>query len=105
MGKNISKNISKSLINKYSHKLLDHAKTSAPDLLRTSSKRVIQKTEEAAGDLVCNKIGNKITRVSRSSPQKNLEKTTDEFDKEISKERYTSPEEIQKNMENLSLIQ
>ena len=41
MGKDIGKNISKSL--KYSQKLLDHAKQSAPDALKTSSKRVIQK--------------------------------------------------------------
>ena len=36
MGKNIGKNISKSLSGKCSQKLLDHAKQSATDALKTS---------------------------------------------------------------------
>ena len=43
MGKNIGKNISKILSGKYSQKVLDHTKQSAPDAIKTSSKRVIQK--------------------------------------------------------------
>ena len=39
MGKNISKSTSKSLSGKYSQKILDHAKTSATDALKTSSKK------------------------------------------------------------------
>ena len=65
MGKNIGKNISKNLSGKYSQTLLDHGKKSATDALKTSSKRVIQKTAEATGDL----IGNK--RVSKNSQQNN----------------------------------
>ena len=54
MGRNIGKNISKSLSGKYSQKLLPHAKKSATDAIKTSSKRVIQKLTEAAGDLIGN---------------------------------------------------
>ena len=36
MGKNIGKNISKNLSGKYSRKLLDHAKQSATDILKTT---------------------------------------------------------------------
>ena len=54
MGKNIGKNISKNLSGKDSQKRLDHAKQSATDAIETS-KRVIQKTAEAIGDLVSNK--------------------------------------------------
>ena len=75
LGKNIDKNISKSLSGKYSHKNLDHAKTSATDALKTSSNRVIQKTAEATGDLMDNKVANKITGVS-----KNFETVTNEND-------------------------
>ena len=50
MGKNIVKNINKNWSGKYSIKLLDHAKQSATDPLKTSSKRVIQNTVEATGD-------------------------------------------------------
>ena len=50
MGENIGENISKKLRGKYCQKLLDHAKQSATDTLKTTSKRVIQKTAEATGD-------------------------------------------------------
>ena len=69
MGKNIGKNISKSLNSKYSQKLLDNAKRSATGLFKTSSKRVIQKTAEAASDLIGNKIADKITGASKTSPK------------------------------------
>ena len=57
MDKNIGKNISKNLSSKYSQRLLDYAKQSATDALKTTSKRVIQKTAEATDDLIGNKIG------------------------------------------------
>ena len=41
-------------------KLLDHAKESAIGALKNSSKRVIQNTAEATGDLIVNEISNKI---------------------------------------------
>ena len=44
MGRNIGKNISKNSSSKYTQKLLDHAKKSATDALKTVSKRAIQKT-------------------------------------------------------------
>ena len=48
-------------------KRLDYTKKSATDALKTSSERVIQKAAEAIGDLIYNKIANKITRVSKAS--------------------------------------
>ena len=64
-----AKNMGKSLSNKYAatsatnvaQKLLDSAKKSTTDARRTASKRVIQKIAEAAGDLIGNKIADKIT--------------------------------------------
>ena len=110
MGKNVSKNISKNLSGKYSpgmlamrQRLLDHAKQSATDALKTSSKRVIKKTAEATGDLIGNKIANKITRVSKNLQQNNLETVTNEHGKEIPKERYISPEERQEIIDELRL--
>ena len=49
---NMGRNISKNLSSKDSQKLLDHAKQSATDALKTSSKRVIQETAEATGDIL-----------------------------------------------------
>ena len=50
MAKNLGKNITKNVSGKYSQKLLDHAKQSATDAFKTTSKRVIQKTADATGD-------------------------------------------------------
>ena len=49
----------KHLSNKYSQKLLDIAKKSTADAIKTASKRAIQKTAEATGDLIGNKIADK----------------------------------------------
>ena len=76
---------------------------SATDPLKTSLKRVIQKTAEAAGDLIGNKIANRITKVSKNSQQYNLEKAANEHDKEIPKERYVSPKERQEITDELRL--
>ena len=109
MDKNIGKNISKNLRNKYSQKRLDHAKQSAADALKTALKTAIQKIVEPTGDLTGNRIVDKITKLSKTSPQNNLEKVTNEeenlgLDKEIPKERYISPKEWQKNIHGLKLI-
>ena len=79
MGKNIGKNISKNISSKYSQKLFDHAKRSAADALKTPSKRVVQKTAEATSDLIGNKIPDKITRVSKTSPLNNSETNEEEI--------------------------
>ena len=103
MGKNIGKNISKNLSGKYIQKLLDHAKQSATDALKTTSKGVIHKTAEASGFLTGNKIPNRITKLSQNSHQNNSQTVTNENDKEVPKERYISPEERQKIMDDLRL--
>ena len=69
---------------------------------KTSSKWLIQRAAKATGDLIGNKIANKITRVSKNSQQNQLQKAvTNEHDKEIPKERYVFPEERQKTIDNL----
>ena len=57
----------KSVSIKYSQKLLDSAKKSTTDTIKTASKRAIQKTAKATGDL----IGNKITSFSKKSNNNN----------------------------------
>ena len=47
--------------NKYGQKLIDSAKKSTTDAIKTASKRAIQKTPEGTGDLIGNKIADKIT--------------------------------------------
>ena len=63
------------------------------DAIKTASKRAIQKTAEAAGDLIGNKISDKITNVSKK-PAKELHNNdeTKEENVEIAtpKKRYIS---------------
>ena len=56
----------KNLSNKYVQKLLDSAKKSTPDAIKTSSKTAIQ-TAEATADLIGNKIADEITNASDKS--------------------------------------
>ena len=57
----------KNMSNKYSQKIVDTAKKSATDAIKTASKRAIQKTAEANGDLIGNKIVDKVT--AKHSPK------------------------------------
>ena len=58
--RNMGKNKSKNVRSKYSQKLSDHAKQSATYVLKTASKRAIQKAAERTGDLIVNKIAEKL---------------------------------------------
>ena len=55
----------RNLNNKYGQNLIDSAKKSATDAFKIASKRAIQKTAEAAGDLIGNKIADEITTYSK----------------------------------------
>ena len=64
---------------------IDNAERSATNAFSTSSKRVIQKTAEASGGLIGNKIANRITKVSKNSQQNNLKTIKKQQEKEILK--------------------
>ena len=51
---------------KYGKKLMDTATKTGIDTAKTASKRVVQKTAEARGDLIRNEIADKITSVGKS---------------------------------------
>ena len=92
----------KNMSNKYSKKRVDSAKKSETDALKTASKRAIQKTAEAIGDLIGNKIADKITSASKKSHNEEIQ--SNEVNNEIPKERYISPKERQKIIDELRLI-
>ena len=56
-----AKNKSTHVSNKYNQKLLDSAKKSVTDAIKTA-KRAIQKTSEATSHLIGTKIADKITK-------------------------------------------
>ena len=78
-----AKNMGKSLINKYGQKLLESANNRCK---KTTSKREIHKTAEGTGDLIGNKIGDKITSVSKKSTK---ELSNNETGKEDVKNNYS----------------
>ena len=96
--------VAKNLNNKYGQKLADSGKKSATDALKIAGKRAIQKTAEATGDLVGNKIADKITSYSKKSPDHSTELNSNESNNEIPKQKYISPQERQKIIDELRLI-
>ena len=96
-----AENIGRNLSNKYGQKLVDTTKKSETDTFKITSKRAIQNTAEATRDLVGNTIANKITSFSKkpaSEPHSNAASN------KIPKERYISPQQRQKIIDELRLI-
>ena len=95
----------KILSNKQGQKLLDSAKKSTTDAIKTASKRAIQKIAEATSDLTGNKIAGKITSFSKKSTKKlqNNEREED-VERATPKKRYISPEERQQIIDELRLV-
>ena len=74
---------------------MDTAIKTEMDAAKTASKKVVQKTAEAIGDLVGNKIADQITSIGKP---KEKDKT-----KEI-EEIYIPPEKIQQIIDDLTLF-
>ena len=88
-----AKNMGKSLSSKYGQKLLDIAKKSTADAIKTASKRAIKKTAEATGDLIGNRIADEITSISKKSSSNNNNDGDDGVELTTHEKRYISPEE------------
>ena len=99
-----AKNMGKSLSNKYCQKLLDSAKKSTTDAVKTASKRAIQKTAEATGDFNGDKIADKITSVSKKPSNNNNNNNNEDVEITAHKKRYISPEETQQIIDELMLF-
>ena len=54
--------------------------------------------------MIGDKVADRITKFSKNSQQNNSETAIKEHDKEIPKERYISPEQRQKIIDDLTLI-
>ena len=82
-------------------KRLDSAKKSTAEI-KIASKGAIQKTGEANGGLIGDKIADKITSVSKKS--KKLQNTEANYESETPKERYISLEKRQQIIDELRLV-
>ena len=96
---------------KYRQKLLDITKKSATGSIKTDSIKAIQNTAETTGDLVANKISEKIVRAASETTHKDPGKlkTTQIYETsvqptETSKEIYIPPGRRRKNNHDLWLL-
>ena len=104
--------IAKNLSNKYSQKLIDTAEKSTTDAWKTASKRAIEKTAKATGELIGNKIADKITSISKKPVKKlhnnnnnnNNNNETEDIELTTNKKRYISPKERQQIIDEIRLV-
>ena len=68
---------------------MDTAAKTGIDAVKTASKRVVQKTAEASGDLIGNKIADKITSLGKKNKRQEI---------------YISPEKRQQIISDLRLF-
>ena len=97
-----AKNMGTHLTNKYGQIPFDSAKKSTTYAIKAASKRAMQKTAEARGDLIGNKISEKTTSVSTELRSTKNDDTNSET--KVPKKRYISPEEKQQIIDELRLV-
>ena len=75
---------------------MDTATKTGIDAVKTALKRVVQKTAEATGDLMRNKIANKITLVGKSKEKEKTKKV---------EEIYIQPEKRRQIIEDFNCFE
>ena len=88
----------KRIVNKYGKNLTDATTKTGIDPARTASKRVVQKMTKTTGDLIANKIADKITSLGKRN------KHTKELQQNERQEIYIQPEKRQKIIDDLRLF-
>ena len=94
-GKKLMNTARKVGTSKYGKKIIDTTKKQGSEFAKTAGKRIVQKSAEATGDLIGNKIADKITSLGKS---KNKEKETNE------EEIIIPPEKRQQIINDLRLF-
>ena len=74
---------------------MDTATKTGIDAAKTASKKVVQKTAEATGDLIGHKIADEITLIGKSKEKEKINKL---------EEVYIPPEKIQQIIDALKLF-
>ena len=95
-GKKLMDTSTKVGISKYGKEVIDTTKKQGSEFTKTAGKRIVQKSAEATGDLIGNKIAYKITSLGES---KNKEKETSEEEEII-----IPPEKRQQIINDLKLF-
>ena len=86
---------------KYGKHIMDTATKTGIDAAKTASKRVVQKPAEATGDLIGNKIADKITSVGKSKSKQKKDEINEMNETE---EVYIPPEKRQQIINDLRVF-
>ena len=69
-GKTLMNTTKKVGISKYGKKIIDATKKQGSEFAKTAGKRIVKKNPEGTGDLIGNKIADKITSLGKSKKKK-----------------------------------
>ena len=94
-----SMDVSKKYGKKYENKLLDNSISAGKDFAKIAGKKVLTKSAEATGDMIGNKIADRITKSSRNKAQKE-----DDRIMEDTQELIIPPEKRQQIIRDLKLF-
>ena len=70
--------VGKKMSNKYGRKLLDKTMDAGKDFAKIAGKKVLHKSAEATGDMIGNKIADRITKSTRNKEQKEGDRIMEE---------------------------
>ena len=85
--------------NKYGKKILDKSMDASKDFAKTAGKKVLHKSAEATGEMIGNKVADRITKSSRSKAQKEDDRIMEE-----TQEIYIPPEKRELIIRDLKLF-
>ena len=89
----------KSMKKKYGKKILDNSISAGKDFAKIAGKKVLTKGAEATGDLIGNKIADRITKSSRNKDQKEDDRIMEE-----TQELIIPPEKREQTIKDLKLF-
>ena len=91
--------VGKSMKKKYGKKILDNSLSAGKEFAKIAGKKVLTKSAEATGDLIGNKIADRITTSARNKAQKEDDRIMEE-----TQELIITPEKREKIIKDLKLF-
>ena len=92
-------NVGKKMSNKHGRKILDKSMDAGKDFAKIADKKVLTKSAEATGEMIGNKIADRITRSSRNKAQKEDDRIMEE-----TQELIIPPEKREQTIRDLKLF-
>ena len=91
--------VGKSMKEKYDKKILDNSLSAGKDFAKIAGKKVLTKSAEASGDMIGNKIADRITKSTRNKIQKEDDRIMEE-----TQEIIIPPEKREQIIKDLKLF-